>query len=181
MERERESVIRAKTDLKEFDYLYRKYFPKINNFVYHRVENESERQEIVSNVFFKALKKISLFRFLDSPKSSFSAWLYRIAVNEINQFYRNLKRSEKIVEMHRFNQVEGTETGISYELVQAKMKMLKQEDQNLIALKYFEKLSYRELGEIYKKSEGAMKVKMHRLLNILRASLEKEIENERSC
>lgn len=180
MDQERQKVIRAKKDLKDFDYLYRKYFPKINNFVFHRVNNESDRHEIVSNVFFKAMKKLSLFRFIDSRKSSFSAWLYRIAVNEINQFYRNQKRERKIVEMHQFNQVDGTDMSFSFELVKAKMQQFKQEDQNLIALKYFEKLSYKELGEIYKKSEGAMKVKMHRLLNRLRMSLEKEITNERS-
>lgn len=180
MDQEREKVIRAKTDLKEFDYLYRKYFPKINNFVFHRVNNESDRQEIVSNVFFKAMKKLSLFRYLDSKNSSFSAWLYRIAVNEINQFYRNQKRGERIMEMHEFNHVEGSDMGISFELVQSKLQMFKQEDQNLIALKYYEKLSYKELGEIYKKSEGAMKVKTHRLLSRLRESLEKEIEYERS-
>jgi len=180
LDQEREKVIQAKKDLKEFDYLYRKYFPKINNFVYHRVNNESDRHEIVSNVFFKAMKKLSLFRYLDSKNSSFSAWLYRIAVNEINQFYRNLKRGEKIVEMHEFNKVEGADMSINFELVQSKMKMFKQEDQNMIALKYFEKLSYKELGDIYKKSEGAMKVKMHRLLSKLRDSLEKEIEYDRS-
>ena len=177
---EREKVIRAKTDLKEFDYLYRKYFPIMNNFVFHRVNNEADRQEIVSNIFFKAMKKLSLFRFLDSRTCSFSSWLYRIAVNEINQFYRNRKRSEKIVDMYKFNQVDGSEMGISYELVRAKLHDFKPEDQNLIALKYFEKLSYKELGEIYKKSEGAMKVKMHRLMSRLRDSIEKEIKNERS-
>ncbi|MDO9576493.1 MAG: sigma-70 family RNA polymerase sigma factor [Candidatus Cloacimonadales bacterium] len=180
MDQEREKVIQAKKNLKEFDYLYRKYFPKINNFVYHRVNNESDRQEIVSNVFFKTMKKLSLFRYLDSKNSSFSAWLYRIAVNEINQFYRNQKRGERIVDMHEFNHVEGTDMSINFELVQSKMQMFKQEDQNLIALKYYEKLSYKELGDIYKKSEGAMKVKMHRLLSKLRDSLEKEIEYERS-
>jgi len=177
---EREKVIRAKQDLKEFDYLYRKYFPIMNNFVFHRVNNEADRHEIVSNVFFKAMKKLALFRFMDSHKCSFSSWLYRIAVNEINQFYRNRKRSDKIVDMYKFNQVDGMEMSISYELVRTKLHDFKPEDQNLIALKYFEKLSYKELGEIYKKSEGAMKVKMHRLMGRLRDGIEKEIKNERS-
>ncbi|MCF7793322.1 MAG: sigma-70 family RNA polymerase sigma factor [Candidatus Cloacimonetes bacterium] len=173
-------MIRARQDLKEFDYLYRKYFPKINNFVFHRVNSESDRHEIVSNVFFKAMKKISLFQYLDSRKCSFSSWLYRIAVNEINQFYRNKKRSKKIIDTYIFNQVDGTEMGINYELVRDKLQKFDMEDQNMIALKYFEKLSYKEIGEIYKKSEGAMKVKVHRLINKLRDEINKEIENERS-
>lgn len=115
-------MIRAKKDLKEFDYLYRKYFPKINNFVFHRVNNESDRHEIVSNVFFKAMKKISLFHYLDSCKCSFSSWLYRITVNEINQFYRDQKRSRKIIDTYVFNQVDGTEMGFSYQLVRNKLR-----------------------------------------------------------
>ena len=125
MDKEREKVIRAKSDLKEFDYLYRKYFPKINNFVFHRVNYESDRHEIVSNVFYRAMKKLNMFRYFDSRKSSFSAWLYRIAVNEINQFYRNQKRSEKIVQMYEFNKVDGSDMGISFDLVKAKMAAFK--------------------------------------------------------
>ncbi len=180
MDQERRRVIRAKKDLREFDYLYRKYYPKINNFVFHRVNSESDRQEIISNVFFKAMKKLSLFRFLDSRSCSFSGWLYRIAVNEINQYYRDRKRSQKIQETYLFNRVEGTEIKLDYHLIQSKMQEFKQEDQNLIALKYFEKLSYKELAEIYRKSEGALKVKMHRLLNTLRRKINEEIEDERS-
>jgi RNA polymerase sigma-70 factor (ECF subfamily) len=131
-------------------------------------------------VFFKALKKLSLFRYLDSRKCSFSSWLYRIAVNEINQFYREQKRNQKIADNYVFNRVDGAEMGISYDLVRQKLQAFAVEEQNLIALKYFEKLSYKEIGEIYKKSEGAMKVKVHRLLNKLREEINKEIENERS-
>jgi len=180
LDQERKRVIRAKQDLSEFDYLYRKYFPMINNFAFHRVNNESDRREIVSNVFFKAMKKISLFQYLDSRRCSFSAWLYRIAVNEINQYYRNQKRGDKLVEIYQFNQVEGTEMGISYDLVKQKLEEIPPDERNLVALKYFEKLSYKELGEIYKKSEGAMKVKLHRIMNKLRESINKEIDDERS-
>ena len=177
MESEKRRILRAKKDLKDFDFLYRKYFPKINNFVFHRVESEAIRNDVVSNVFYKAMNKLSFFRFIDSRKCSFSAWLYRIAVNEVNQYYRNLKRENRMIEMSLANPQTNSE--LNYELVREKMKLLSSEDQNLIALKYFEKLKNAEIAEIYQKKEGAIKVQIHRTMNKLRSILMKEDESEK--
>ena len=177
MESEKKRILRAKKDLKDFDFLYRKYFPKINNFVFHRVESEAIRNDVVSNVFYKAMNKLSFFRFIDSRKCSFSAWLYRIAVNEVNQYYRNLKRENRMIEMSLANPQTNSE--LNYELVREKMKLLSSEDQNLIALKYFEKLKNAEIAEIYQKKEGAIKVQIHRTMNKLRSILMKEDESEK--
>ncbi len=180
MNTEKDRIIKAKKNLREFDYLYRKYFPKINNFVFHRVTDESVRNEIVSNVFFKAMKRLSLFRFLDSKRCSFSSWLYRIAVNEVNQYYRNRKRDEKIREMHKLNPEPISSNELNFEIVRKKIETFNLEEQNLIALRFFEKLSYKDIAEISKKKEGAVKVRIHRILNKLRESLKREIKNERS-
>jgi len=180
LDTERNSIIRAKKDLQEFDYLYRKYYPIMNNFIFHRVNDEAVRNEIVSNVFFKAMKRLSLFRFLDSRKCSFSSWLYRIAVNEVNQFYRNMKRENNIRESVKWNTVEGEDIQFNYDVIQRKIAAFKTDEQNLITLRYFEKLSYKEIADIYKKKEGTIKVQMHRLLKKLRCNVEKEIANERS-
>jgi len=180
LDTEKNRIIKAKKNLQEFDYLYRKYYPIMNNFVFHRVNDEAVRNEVVSNIFFKAMKRLSLFRFLDSRKCSFSSWLYRIAVNEVNQFYRNVKREDRIRESVKWNTVDGDDIQFNYEIVQRKIASFKIDEKNLITLRFFEKLSYREIAEIYNKKEGAIKVQMHRLLKKLRINIEKEIENERS-
>jgi len=177
-------IFKAKKDIREFDHLYKKYFPPINNFVYHRVNDEYVKNEIVSNVFFKAMKKLNMFRILDVNKVSFSSWLYRIAVNEINQYYRNNKREYKIQKMYEHNYIDplakSTKPAVTYEIVQKYLLNLPIDEQNLIALRYFEKRSYQELAEIYKKSEGALKVKLHRALKKLRNLMGKELLNEES-
>lgn len=180
MEKERISVHRAKQDMQDFDLLYRQYFPKINNFVYHRVDNDADRQEIVSDVFFKAMKKLNKFNFRQDGSGGFAAWLYRITINEINQYYRSLKRDQKIMRMKILNQVEGTDCSMDFETVKKYLQLLKPADQNLLALKYFEKMSYQELTAIYQKSISALKVKVHRLLCVLRENVYKEIDHERS-
>ena len=79
-----------------------------------------------------------------------------------------------------WNTVDGEEIQFNYEVIKRKIAGFKTDEQNLIALRFFEKLSYREIAEIYSKKEGAIKVQMHRLLKKLRMNIEKEIENERS-
>jgi RNA polymerase sigma-70 factor (ECF subfamily) len=172
---EREIVIKAKKDIREFDRLYTKYYPRINSFVYHRVPNEAERNDIVSNIFNKAMRKLGTFRFLDSRKSSFSSWLYRIAISEINQYFRNRQRQDRIVGMVRHNETPNTEDfsyEFSYKQVKKAMQNLSENDQNIIALRFFEKLKHQEIAEILNKKEGTVKVRLHRALNRLRQNLE---------
>jgi len=173
-----ERIARAKNDLGEFDSLYKEYFPRINNFVYHRVGNESEKNEIVSNVFFKAMNKLHLFRYIDSHRSSFSSWLYRIAVNEVNQYYRNRKRERNISTMYQHNYVAEPEDKpdpeVNYKILRETMQHLKEDEQNLMTLRYFQKLSIRDVSEVLHKSEGAVKVKLHRTMKKLRGLMEKE-------
>ena len=129
------------------------------------------------------MSKINLFRIIDSKRIAFSSWLYRIAVNEINQYYRNQKRQRKIqqnyfknTEIH-YNNEEIPK--IDYEIVKRNMQKLKAGDQDIIALRYFEKMSYEDISEIMNKSEGALKVKLHRALNRLKEHISKESQNEK--
>ncbi len=172
---ERELVKKAKKDIQAFDELYRIYYPKINNFVFHRTYNEDVRNEIVSNVFFKAMKNLYRFRFMDSQRCSFSAWLYRIAVSEVNQYYRDRKRDLLLAGKKKHDlPEEPTQYPYQFEFVKKCLADLSPFEQNLIALKYFEKKTYKELSEIFGKKENALKVRMHRSIKKLKEILEKE-------
>jgi RNA polymerase sigma-70 factor (ECF subfamily) len=144
------------------------------------VNEESVRNEIVSNVFFKAMKRLSIFRFYDSRNCGFSSWLYRIAINELNQYFRNRKRDKEIKKNFEWNLPAGELIKLDFSLIEKFMIELNTSEQNLITLRFYEKLSYAEIGEILKKKEGAVKVQTHRLLKKLREKIEKEISNERS-
>lgn len=182
MEQEIKRIVAAKKDIRNFEYLYRKYYPMINNFVYHRVPDLNVKNEIVSNIFFKAMSKLNLFRILEQKRTSFSAWLFRIAISEINQYFRDRKRAEHIQKMYFDNNLQVEETGypLDFEMIRKKMLVLKPQEQNLIALRYFEKMSYQQMSEILKKSEGALKVQIHRTLKKLKSELVKEMKDEGS-
>ncbi len=177
IENEKELIKRAKKDVSAFDRLYEHYYPLINNYVFHRVADESTRYEIVSNVFYKAMTNLSGFKWFH--KCSFSAWLYRIAINEIRQHYRQNQRTMKIEKKISFNELPNDAEDIEkpdYHIVYEAMQSLKPAEQDLLSLRYFEKKKFQEIAEILNVKEGALKVRMHRIMNKLRDRIE-EIEN----
>lgn len=165
---DKELVLRVKKDINAFDELYKKYFPLMNRFVYHKVSEEEVRRDIVANVFFKALKNIHKFKYL--YKGSLSGWLYRIAINEVTDYYRKNGRKKKLVDEVKLNQVSifSEDIEINYDVLKIALKQLNEKDQNVIILRYFEKLSNLEIAEILGKKEGAVKVQVHRAMQKLK-------------
>jgi len=177
---EKELVKRARKDVGAFEELYLKYYPKINNFVYHRVQDDATRNDIVSNIFFKAMKNLPKYRFMNEEKCSFSSWLFRIAVNETNQHFRNEKRNNTMKnKLFEKQSNEGDKLiDLDYEILKEAIKALPLHEQNLISLRFFEKMKHKEIAEILKKKEGTIKVQMHRTLEKLRNFLQGDMSYE---
>lgn len=72
-------IKRSQSDPEAFKPLYEKYFKKIYLFIFHRTGDKELAGDLSQQVFLKALKGISKFQLRGLP---FSAWLYRIAINE---------------------------------------------------------------------------------------------------
>src|SRR5438105_7819035 len=79
-------VERAKSNAEAFGELYDHYFGQIYRFVYSRLRDQDAAEDVTSEVFFKALRAIGRYRPSGHP---FSAWLYQISVNAINDHYRS--------------------------------------------------------------------------------------------
>ena len=172
---ERELVLRAKKDISAFDQIYEMNFQKIFRFVMTRVNNRDIAEEIVSNVFYKAMSKLHMFRWKSIP---FSAWLYRIAANEISNYFRRQKRGGKIADRVMVEmEVEAPpeEEPISYEFIHAYIKQLPEKDQDIVVLRYFEKLSFAEIAEITGKKENTLRVNLHRALKKLESLIPEEV------
>src|ERR1700726_5140606 len=79
-------VERAKQDADAFGELYDHYFGQIYRFVFSRLRDQEAAEDVTSEVFFKALRAIGRSKPSGHP---FSAWLYQISVNAINDHYRS--------------------------------------------------------------------------------------------
>src|ERR1041385_313521 len=96
IEQEQQLIEDSKKDPQAFERLYIKYYDQILRFVYKRIESIDDTRDITSTVFIKALSNISKYKHMGFP---FSSWLYRIAVNEINMFYR-LSEKTRIISLN---------------------------------------------------------------------------------
>ncbi len=164
----------AKKDPQRFEPLYKKYYERILRFVYKRMESLDDTREITSGVFIKALTNIGKYKDRGHP---FSSWLYRIALNEIAQFYRDAKKL-RVVSIDSFgaNRL-ADETGkngndLSPVLARA-MEHLEVDEVLLLELRFFENKAFAEVGAILDITENNAKVKTYRVLDKLREIFKK--------
>jgi RNA polymerase sigma-70 factor (ECF subfamily) len=85
-EQEYEYIQQARSDPRAFVYLYDHYFPRIHGYVRYRVHSQQDAEDLVADVFFKAIRGLERFRWRKG--SSFAAWLFRIAHNLIVDYHR---------------------------------------------------------------------------------------------
>lgn len=157
----------AQQDIRAFGKLYDFYYKRIFLFIFKRVENEDIAADITAQAFLKAMTNIQKFTFQGVP---FSAWLYRIAFNEINMYYRSDKsqKTESIDKGQIADMMEEEEEKISDELLKRLtevMQKLPQDDMQLISLRFFEELSFKEVGEMLNITENNAKVRAYRILD----------------
>ena len=168
-EKEKQQITASKTNPQSFEPLYVKYYEPVIKFVYKRVESFDDCKEVTSIVFTKALTNIHKYKDYGFP---FSSWLYRIAINEINQFYRDSgkMRAISIDEKGIKNMAAETETE-KQELVahlKQALQYLTEEELLLMEFRYFEERPFAEIGEIMGITENNAKVKTYRVLDKLR-------------
>lgn len=163
-----ESIIRkSQTDSAAFRPLYEKYYKRIFLFILHRVGEKSITADITAQVFLKALVGIHKYRFRGLP---FSAWLFRIALNECNDFYRKNKRARLVtmeVEMLENLHDELTaETQLEdlKERLPLILQRLSAKELQVIELRFFEQRPFKEVADILEVTETYAKVKVYRTL-----------------
>ncbi len=166
-----ESILKAATtNPAKFAPIYEKYYIAIFKFVLQRVENEQVASEIVSDVFAKAIFNLKKYKFKGYP---FSAWLYRVAYNEIATKFRK-KQKQRTVNIpdeswNLFSNDEDEENDIAIDLQKLKICLpkLKPNEIELIEMRFFEERPFKEIGEILGLTTENARVKTHRVLKKL--------------
>ncbi|MFC2019278.1 RNA polymerase sigma factor [Chloroflexota bacterium] len=183
LEQEKDLVEKAKGDANAFGSLYELYYSKIFGYILRRTANIQVAEHITSEVFFRALINIAKFNWRGIP---FSAWLYRIATNEIACYFKHGKGSQvrwEDVSEFEVASIPSAEEG----LLEAEMELKRHEQylalhnnickldikyQEVIALRFFENKQIKEVSDILGKREGTVKSLLHRGLRKLRKLME---------
>lgn len=170
-EEEFELVQKAKKDPVAFGILYEHYYANIFGYIHRRVLQWEMAQDITAEVFIKAYNNIWKFRWTNT---SINAWFYRIATNEVNMYFRKGRYRpvslEELKDSGGFDisdpltllaEKEKMEQQLQqyqdFVVIQSKLKQLPVKYQEVIALRYFEQKSTREISEIVGKKEGTVK------------------------
>ncbi len=176
MKEEKRLVEEAKNNTEAFGELYEFYYPKIFGYIYRILGDYHLACDITSETFVKAFLKIGSFRWKDV---SISSWFFRIATNELNQYFRKKKYSpvtlidlfvhtELCKDPHYDDPTSEIRIEDDFKKLSKQLKTLPPLYQQVIALKYFEELSIKEISEILNKKEGTVKSLLSRGLEKLR-------------
>lgn len=174
---ESELVELAKTDSDAFGELYTRYVEKIYNYVFYRTSNHQDAEDLTARVFHRALSHIPRYEDRGLP---FSAWLYRIAHNLVANFHRDRKRKKLVpIEnlilstIRRDGPDRVTERRDEAEQLLEVIRSMPEDRQQLLILKFVDRLPNAEIGEIMGRSEGAIKSLYHRTLVSLREDMQR--------
>ncbi len=152
-----------------FATLYDRYAEKIYRFVYYKTFTKEVAEDIVSDVFMKALQKIHSF---ESAKGTFSAWLYRIARNAVIDYYRTRKTTidiEDLLDLGTSDRTAEERDAINaLKKVSDYLGTLNAKQREIITLRIWEERSYREIAEIVGGSEDSVKMAFSRSIRELR-------------
>ena len=191
LENERALIEEAKKNPVVFGEIFDEYYPKIYGYILGRVGEIEVAQDLTSDTFYRALKNLWQFQW---KGLHFSSWLYRIASNTVKRYYRNkkylpislqlivkegefelrddydlveeLKRAEFELEKHQ-----------KFLSVQKKLRKLPLKYQEIISLRFFEKMKINQIAEIIGKKEGTVKSLLSRGLVLLKTTATKESEH----
>ena len=168
----------AKQDNPEaFGRIYTMCFAPVYRYIYLRVGNKAEAEDLVQLVFLKAYQRLANFKHLSSSPL---AYLFTIARNAIIDFYRKRKtvvdNSEDLLSNipdSRASPPEEYQQNEEIRKVLAAMPALTADQQEIIILKFIEGLENEELSRITGKSQAAIRQIQSRGLKMLRSLLTK--------
>ncbi len=169
-------VEEAKTDPDAFGLLYERYVEKIYSYIFYRTGNHHDAEDLTAKVFHQALNHIPRYVQRGAP---FSSWLYRIAHNLVANWHRDHSRRQ-VVSLDRLAMVgsqgddgpfQQVAQGERRDELLAAIHRLPPDRQQLLILKFVERMPNAQIGQTMGRSEGAIKSLYHRTLVALRQEL----------
>lgn len=164
-----------------FEEVYNDHFSYVYNVIYARVLNRTEAEDLVSDVFFKAMENFDRF---DPAKASVRTWLCTIARNRLIDYYRSSGRTRSVLmaddDMKAFP-VEDTydieKDDINKEAHRI-LSLLNDEERELIGMRYFMDMKNPQIAEKLGISPKAVCERYRRLLKKCEGLVDKETLRE---
>jgi len=163
-------------DREAFGALYDRHIVRVYRHIYYMVGNAAEAEDLSAQAFLQAWEAIHRYQIRGAP---FVSWLLRIAHNLGVSHLRSKRDSselpETLVDHSRYgNPEEVLSRQVEADRVRQAIMRLRDEQRQVIMLRFVEDLEYREVAEIVGKSVAAVRVIQHRALNALRKQMRQQ-------
>ncbi len=160
-------------DVDAFGKLYDMYLDAVYRFVYVRVGNKPDAEDITEQIFVSMFTAIN--RYVES-NVSVEAWIYRIARNKVIDYYRTHKshvQLEQIAETADPSELpeDRLATRLSHEAVMKGLRHISPKYQEIIILKFIEDKTNEEISALLSKPVAHVRVLQHRAIQALRKKL----------
>jgi RNA polymerase sigma-70 factor (ECF subfamily) len=166
---ERLLIEAAQRDPRRFSELYESNFERVFAFVMRRVRDRDVAEDITAETFHHALAKLSQFEWRGVP---FSAWLIRIAANAIADRWQQSQRTQELPDEEL--EEPGAQFAIERRAILSQLvDELPDDQRSVIAKRFVEQRSIREIAEEMGRSEGAIKQLQFRALQNLRERMKR--------
>jgi RNA polymerase sigma-70 factor (ECF subfamily) len=166
-----DEALAARGDADSFIVLYRKHLRPVYGYLYARLRDREEAEDLAALVFERALSGIKSYK----ATGSFAGWLYTIAHRALADHYRKRRPRQVPVETHADTLLDpgaGPEDrAIASDQVRRILQIIAQfgqEQQDVIALRFMAGLPYAEIAQAMGKSEAAVKMIAYRALEEIR-------------
>jgi RNA polymerase sigma-70 factor (ECF subfamily) len=175
-----ENIENSSTGL-NFADLFQQYYPKVYNYLRYRVANSEDAEDLIGRIFEKAFVKRAQY---DPEKGAFSTWLFRIAHNELANFYRSRERQAMWVADAELPGDIVVESSPEAHLIQQEtiaqllqgLEQLSERDQEVISLKFGSRLSNKEIGQIMDLKEKTVSVVLLRAMRRLQKQFNEVVQ-----
>jgi len=168
----------------DLSQLFQQHYPRIYNYLRYRVSAVEDVEDLMGTIFEKAYTHRNQY---DPAKGAFSTWLFRIAHNELVNYYRKRKQYSTweigdevptdLTSSEPLPETQVIQKESLHQLLQG-LERLGERDQEVISLKFAGKLSNKEIGEIMDLKEKTVSVVLLRAIRRLRQLVEEEVSHE---
>jgi len=162
----------------EFTEIFQLYYKRVYNYTYYRVNSQEAAEDLTSNIFEKIIVRFNTY---ENEKSKFEVWMFTIARNTINDYFRKQKRY-KIISIDSILDLMSRDKGPEDLMINKErnnklldaLNVLDAKERNIIAYKFGGDLKNIEIAKILNISESNVGVKLHRIMKRLKIEMEKE-------
>lgn len=179
-------IRQAQQDGDAFRELYRHYFPRVYAYVAYRVGRINDVEDVTADIFVKVVEALGRFEYRGT--GSFAAWLFRIAHNEVQQFYRRHRWQQRVVSLEDVPHLQ-VNSPIPEALIQQKeqfahlyalISTLSPRRQEIITLRFFGELRNQDIALVLGLDERTVASHLCRGLDDLQEKFQ-QVQKEVAC